>query len=174
MANRITANLPARDFAATSAFYGRLGGVVEKNLTTTEGFQRGVVRLGEGRLQFFQIPGESPAPHAHWAEHVALHVPGLRARLPELRAAGVTVTRDLEGGAETDALADGQEQGPARRASAAHRVDLYVGTAAAVDASQDRSVVAWRQGSDAFFPCRQEGATAVVRDYRIARVAAPP
>lgn len=85
-----------RDLAATLAFYGRLGGVVEKDVTTPEGFRRGVVRLGEGRLQFFQTGGEAPSPHGHWAEHVALHVPGLRALLPELRLAGVPVTRDLQ------------------------------------------------------------------------------
>ena len=85
-----------RDLAATLAFYVRLGGVVEKDLTTAEGFRRGVVRLGEGRLQFFEIPGETPTPHRHWAEHIALHVPSLRALLPELRAAGVTVSRDLQ------------------------------------------------------------------------------
>lgn len=89
------------DLSAVLVFYVRLGGVVEKELTTAEGFRRGVVRLGPasesaGRLQFFEIPGEVPAPHAHWAEHIALHVPGLRGLLPELRAAGVTVTRDLQ------------------------------------------------------------------------------
>ncbi|OLV17046.1 VOC family protein [Deinococcus marmoris] len=86
------------DLDAVLAFYVRLGGVTEKNLTTPEGYLRGVVRLGGeegGRLQFFQIPGESPHPHAHWAEHIALHVTGLRALLPQLRAAGVTVSRDL-------------------------------------------------------------------------------
>lgn len=85
-----------RDLGATLAFYTRLGGVVEKDLTTAEGLRRGVLRFGEGRLQFFEIPGEMPAPHAHWAEHAALYLPNLRARLPELRAAGVTVTRDLQ------------------------------------------------------------------------------
>ncbi|CAM3235518.1 VOC family protein [Deinococcus saxicola] len=86
------------DLDAVLDFYVRLGGVTEKNLTTPEGYRRGVVRLGGekgGRLQFFQIQGESPHPHAHWAEHIALHVTGLRALLPQLRAAGVTVSRDL-------------------------------------------------------------------------------
>jgi len=92
----LTADLPT-----VLAFYTRLGGVVEKDLTTAEGYRRGVVRLGPspegvGRLQFFQVPGEMPAPHPHWAEHIALHVVGLRALLPELRAAGVTVTRNLQ------------------------------------------------------------------------------
>lgn len=84
------------DLRAVLAFYTRLGGVVEKDLITAEGFRRGVLRFGEGRLQFFEIPSETPAPHPHWAEHVALHVPDLRARLPQLRAAGVTITRDLQ------------------------------------------------------------------------------
>lgn len=85
-----------RDLTATLAFYTRLGGVVEKELTTAEGYRRGVVGLGTGRLQFFEVPGESPAPHPHWAEHVALYIEDLRAVLPELRAAGVTVTRNLQ------------------------------------------------------------------------------
>ncbi|ABF46007.1 Glyoxalase/bleomycin resistance protein/dioxygenase [Deinococcus geothermalis DSM 11300] len=85
-----------RNLAATLAFYARLGGVVTKTEVTAEGFQRGVVRLGEGRLQFFEVPGEAPAPQKHWAEHIALEVADLRTRLSELRAAGVTVTRDLQ------------------------------------------------------------------------------
>lgn len=85
-----------RDLTATLAFYGRLGGMTEKDVVTAEGYRRAVVRVGAGRLQFFQIPGEQPGPHPHWAEHIALHVCGLRALLPQLRAAGVTVTRDLQ------------------------------------------------------------------------------
>ncbi|WP_019008334.1 VOC family protein [Deinococcus aquatilis] len=90
-----------RDLPATLAFYGQLGGVVEKNLTTEEGYHRAVVRLGGGLLQFFQIEGESPAGNAdgaqkHWAEHIALYVPDLRGLLPVLRASGVVVTRDLQ------------------------------------------------------------------------------
>lgn len=84
------------DLAATLRFYTRLGGVLEKNLVTAEGFQRGVVRLGEGRLQFFEVPSEAPTPQGHWAEHIALQVPDLRVCLSELRAAGVRVTRDLQ------------------------------------------------------------------------------
>ncbi len=83
------------DLNAALAFYERLGGVTEKNLTTGEGFRRGVIRLGEGKLQFFEVPGEQPRPHSHWAEHIAVHVKGLRDLLPRLREAGVTVTRDL-------------------------------------------------------------------------------
>ena len=37
-----------RDLGAVLAFYTRLGGKVEKDLTTHEGHRRGVVRLGEG------------------------------------------------------------------------------------------------------------------------------
>lgn len=85
-----------RDVDAALAFYERLGGVTEKNILTGEGHRRGVIRLGEGKLQFFQIAGEAPQAHPHWAEHIAVHVRGLRALLPELRAAGVTVTRDLQ------------------------------------------------------------------------------
>ncbi|GGO19136.1 VOC family protein [Deinococcus humi] len=92
------------DLDAVLAFYERLGGVAEKNLTTAEGHRRAVLRLdsdsdrqdgGGGRLQFFQVAGELPNSHAHWAEHIALFVTDLRALLPILRAAGVTVSRDL-------------------------------------------------------------------------------
>jgi lactoylglutathione lyase len=92
------------DLDAVLAFYERLGGATEKSLTTPEGHRRGVIRLGGGpdshgqtggRLQFFQIVGESPRPHPHWAEHIAVYVTDLRALLPALRAAGVTVSRDL-------------------------------------------------------------------------------
>ncbi|WP_309570901.1 VOC family protein [Deinococcus sp.] len=86
----------SRDLVATLTFYESLGGVVEKDVVTAEGYRRGVIRLGGGKLQFFQLPGEQPAPHAHWAEHIALHVTGLRALLADLRGAGVTVTRDLQ------------------------------------------------------------------------------
>jgi lactoylglutathione lyase len=85
-----------RDLTATLAFYAGLGGVTEKDVLTSEGYRRGVVRLGEGRLQFFHIPGEMPAPHPHWAEHIAVHVHDLRSRLAALQTAGVTVTRDLQ------------------------------------------------------------------------------
>lgn len=92
------------DLDAVLAFYERLGGVTEKTLTTPEGHRRGVLRLADGpdgqgerggRLQFFQIAGEAPHPQPHWAEHVAVYVTDLRALLPALRAAGVTVSRDL-------------------------------------------------------------------------------
>ena len=85
-----------RDLGAILAFYARLGGVVEKEMDTPEGHRRGVLRLGEGRLQFFEIVGEAPVPHPHWAEHVALYVPDLRAVLAELRAGGAEVTRELQ------------------------------------------------------------------------------
>lgn len=96
-----------RDLGATLAFYAALGGTVEKDLLTSEGYRRGVVRFGPvggtggtapeaGRLQFFEVPGEGPAPHPHWAEHVALHVRGLAGLLSALRAQGVRVTRDLQ------------------------------------------------------------------------------
>ncbi|RJF71933.1 VOC family protein [Deinococcus cavernae] len=85
-----------RDLSATLAFYGRLGGVTEKDILTHEGYRRGVLRLGEGKLQFFQIAGETPQVHPRWPEHIAVYVTGLRDLLPQLRAAGVNVTRDLQ------------------------------------------------------------------------------
>lgn len=55
MTDRITANLPARDFAATSAFYGRLG------FTETfrdEGWM--ILRRGDLVLEFFPHPEVDP------------------------------------------------------------------------------------------------------------------
>jgi catechol 2,3-dioxygenase-like lactoylglutathione lyase family enzyme len=55
MADRITANLPARDFAATSAFYGRLGFV--------EGYRDDgwmILRRGPLVLEFFPHPNVDP------------------------------------------------------------------------------------------------------------------
>lgn len=85
-----------RDLTAVLAFYTRLGGEVEKDVVTHEGYRRGVVRLGEGRVQFFEIMGEASAPHPHWAEHLALYVPDVRATLAELRSGGAEITRELQ------------------------------------------------------------------------------
>lgn len=85
-----------RDLDATLTFYGALGGKTEKNVRTPEGYRRAVVGFGEGRVQFFEIPGESPTPHAHWAEHVALHVSDLSGLLEHLRAQGTPITRELQ------------------------------------------------------------------------------
>ncbi|ADV68698.1 VOC family protein [Deinococcus maricopensis] len=85
-----------RDADATLAFYTLLGAVTEKDVLTTEGFRRVVLAFtGGGRLQFFQVGGETPTPHPAWQEHVALVVPDLRARVDTLRTQGVTFTRAL-------------------------------------------------------------------------------
>jgi catechol 2,3-dioxygenase-like lactoylglutathione lyase family enzyme len=55
MADRITANLPARDFAATSAFYGRLGFFEEFR---DEGWM--ILRRGGLVLEFFPHPEVDP------------------------------------------------------------------------------------------------------------------
>lgn len=93
------------DLAATLAFYEQLGGQVEKNIETAEGHKRGVIRLGEGQLQFFQIAGQWPNPHSCWAEHIAIYVQDLRTLLPKLREAGVSVPRDLQSGPSGRAMA---------------------------------------------------------------------
>ena len=85
-----------RDLDASLTFYEQLGAVTEKRFLTSEGYGRAVLRLGEGRLQLFEVPGELPQPHPHWAEHIAINVRGLQQLLPGLREAGVRVTRDLQ------------------------------------------------------------------------------
>lgn len=77
-------------------FYRRLGGKVNLNVTTYDHLQRGVITFGSYKLQFFEIPDESPTPHHHWAEHIALYVHDLAAILSELKADGVIVTRELQ------------------------------------------------------------------------------
>lgn len=91
-----------RDADAVRAFYTGLGAEVRKDFVTPEGFRRLVLEFqGGGKLQFFEQPGASAAippqrevPHP-WMEHVALHLPDLPARLEELRARGVTFSREL-------------------------------------------------------------------------------
>lgn len=84
------------DLTATLAFYEKLGGSIEKDIITGEGHRRGIIRLGEGQLQFFQIPGQWPNPHACWAEHIAIYVQNLPELLPKLAAEGVSVPRALQ------------------------------------------------------------------------------
>lgn len=78
------------------AFYQRLGGEVNLNMTTHDRLQRGVIAFGKYKLQFFEIPNEHPTPHHHWAEHIALYVSDLNAILNELEADGVIITRELQ------------------------------------------------------------------------------
>ena len=59
MTDRITANLPARDFTATAAFYGRLGFAVEYR---DEGWM--ILARGPLVLEFFAHPGLDPATSA--------------------------------------------------------------------------------------------------------------
>ncbi len=83
-------------FEDTLAFYQQLGGVIEKNILTSEGFKRGVIYFEGGRLQFFEIEGAIQKPNPHWAEHIALYVQDLAQLLTKLKATGVTITRDLQ------------------------------------------------------------------------------
>ena len=83
---------------AVRAFYTGLGAEVRKDVVTPEGFRRLVLAFeGGGKLQFFEQPGASPQRKVlhPWMEHVALHLPDLTARLEELRARGVTFSREL-------------------------------------------------------------------------------
>ncbi len=85
MADRITANLPARDFAATSAFYGRLG--------FAEGFRDEgwmILRRGGLVLEFFPHPGLDPK--ASWFS-ACLRVDDPDALLAEWRGAGLPADR---------------------------------------------------------------------------------
>ncbi len=87
MADRITANLPSRDFAATAAFYAALG--------FTETFRDDgwmILRRGPLELEFFPhpelVPGESWFSACIRVDDVdALHADWLKAGLPGDRRA---------------------------------------------------------------------------------------
>ncbi|MCY1702565.1 VOC family protein [Deinococcus sp. SL84] len=85
-----------RDLDRTLAFYALLGARPLKRLRTAEGYGRAVLDLGGGRVQFFQIAGETPVPHTHWAEHLALEVPDLLAVVAQLENAGHHLTREVQ------------------------------------------------------------------------------
>ncbi|WP_261664143.1 VOC family protein [Deinococcus sp. Marseille-Q6407] len=86
-----------RDLDRTLTFYALLGAEELKRLQTAEGYSRAVLDLGGGgRVQFFQIAGELPAPHPHWAEHLALYVADLPALVQRLQAAGYPLSRPLQ------------------------------------------------------------------------------
>ncbi|NBE06201.1 bleomycin resistance protein [Paragemmobacter ruber] len=91
MADRITANLPARDLGATEAFYTRLGFVTAYR---DDGWM--ILDRGEMTLEFFPHPGLDPAtswfsaclrvddPDALHAEWGALGLPADGAAIPRL------------------------------------------------------------------------------------------
>ena len=155
-----------------------LGGIVAAGLASSAQFRSAhrvthVVTLGSpvGRVP---VP---PEVRVLSIEHRQDPVPRLEGRPNPDRAGWVTVSRDLEAGSTVDSKASPGTGAEAtseipRRASAAHRSERYVETAAALDASDDRSVAAWRAGADAFFAGPERPSGVVVRDYRIARVGA--
>lgn len=81
MANRATPNLPARDFAATSAFYGQLG-FVEQHLDP--GW---MILAREGlTLEFFPFPDLDPATSSFGC---CLRLDDVDAFYARCRAAGI-------------------------------------------------------------------------------------
>lgn len=81
MADRITANLPSRDFAATSAFYGRLG--------FAESYRDGgwmILKRGPLVLEFFPHPEVDP--YASWFS-ACIRVDDPDALLAEWQGAGL-------------------------------------------------------------------------------------
>ncbi|GAB3072003.1 PGAP1-like alpha/beta domain-containing protein [Pedococcus soli] len=155
-----------RDVAAEPVMLAghSLGGIVAAGLASSAEFRSAhrvthVVALGSPI-------GKAPVPPGVQVlalEHRQDPVPRLEGRANPDRVDWVTVSRDLA-----------DDPGQRHRASAAHPGELYVGTGAAVDASDDRSVVRWREGASSFFESSGGPGTAVVRDYRIARVGPEP
>lgn len=83
------------DLERTLAFYDLLGAERLKREQTHEGHDRAVIRLGGVKVQFFGIEGQNPAPHPHWAEHLALEVDALPELAAQLEAAGYQLSRPL-------------------------------------------------------------------------------
>jgi hypothetical protein len=79
--DRITANLPARDFGATAGFYGRLGFAVEYR---DDGWM--ILSRGALELEFFAHPGLDPA--TSWFS-ACIRVDDPDALLDEWRALGL-------------------------------------------------------------------------------------
>jgi hypothetical protein len=135
-----------------------LGGIVAAGLASSPRFREAhgpvsVVTMGSpvGRMP---VPASVPVLSL---EHNQDAVPRLDGTPNPDRARWTTVTRDLRGDP------DGVDT-----ASAAHATSEYVETAAAVDVSDERSLVAWREEHRDFFE-PDEGREPVVRDYRIER-----
>lgn len=81
MADRITANLPSRDFPATIAFYGKLGFAVDFH---DEGWL--ILKRGPLVLEFFPHPELDP--HASWFS-ACIRVDDIDALLAEWQGAGL-------------------------------------------------------------------------------------
>lgn len=164
--SRAASSTRGRDVAAEPVLLSghSLGGIVAAGLASSAQFRAAhrvthVVTLGSPVARVPVPPGVRVLS----VEHRQDPVPRLEGRPNPDRAGWVTVSRDLEGAPRADL-----------RASAAHRSERYVETAAAVDASEDRSVAGWRASAGAFFAGPDQTSTAVVRDYRIARVGPAP
>jgi pimeloyl-ACP methyl ester carboxylesterase len=95
-------------------------------------------------------------------EHTQDVVPRLDGLANPDRRGWVTVTRDLHRDADGVSTA-----------SVAHGLGEYARTGAAVDASPDQSLQAWRDGTREFFE-PAPGSVAVVRDFRVARGGVSP
>ncbi|PYE55958.1 VOC family protein [Deinococcus yavapaiensis] len=79
---------------AVVSFYGRLGGTLVKDVTSSDAARRLVIEFpGGGKLQFFVSEGASTPPS--WMEHIAIRVPALKATVAAFEADGVSFSRPL-------------------------------------------------------------------------------
>jgi catechol 2,3-dioxygenase-like lactoylglutathione lyase family enzyme len=106
VADRITANLPAKDFAATASFYQDLGFTVDFQ---DEGWM--ILSRGELELEFFPHP--DLAPSDSWfsacvrvADVDALHRAWSQVGIPEQGIPRLTAPRDEAWGLRMFALVD--------------------------------------------------------------------
>ena len=106
MADRITANLPAKDFAATARFYERLGFTVDFQ---DEGWM--ILSRGGLELEFFPHPDLEPADSwfsacVRVADVDALHRAWSQSGLPDQGIPRLTAPRDEDWGLRMFALVD--------------------------------------------------------------------
>jgi len=106
MSDRITANLPARDFSETAAFYEKLGFVVQYRDTAWMILTRGPLEI-----EFFPYPDLDPAQSSFGACVRVADVDGLyrdwsSAALPQRGIPRLTPPRDEAFGFRMSALVD--------------------------------------------------------------------
>jgi hypothetical protein len=137
------------------------GGIVAATLAADPGFRRRqrVTHVIASGAPIARLP--VPAEISVLAlEHRQDAVPRLEGERNADRRHHVTVTRDLQGS-------------EVRTAGASHAASLYRETAAMVDVSASRSLIAWREGSEAFLAGGKHGPP-TVRDFRVERVGPAP
>lgn len=76
-------------------FYTLLGFEVEKDFSRPEdNLRRVVLKMGEGRIQFFQGQQQSASPSRSWMEHIALELEDFESVIQNLKEKSVIFSRE--------------------------------------------------------------------------------